>query len=43
MYRFVNICAALSPLEVVSLLNAMYVSFDQHTEEHGVYKVQLCL
>ncbi|OQV13826.1 Soluble guanylate cyclase 88E [Hypsibius exemplaris] len=40
MYQFVNICERLTPLEVVSLLNAMYVSFDSRTEEHNVYKVE---
>ncbi|GAU97739.1 hypothetical protein RvY_08983-2 [Ramazzottius varieornatus] len=40
MYQFVNICESLSPLEVVSLLNAMYVTFDQRTEQHHVYKVE---
>ncbi|XP_055335407.1 soluble guanylate cyclase 88E-like [Paramacrobiotus metropolitanus] len=40
MYQFVNICESLTPLEVVSLLNAMYVSFDRKTEEHNVYKVE---
>ena len=40
MYQFVNICESLSPMEVVSLLNAMYVSFDQRTEVHHVYKAR---
>ena len=32
-------CARLRPMEVVSVLNAMYVAFDHLCEVHHVYKV----
>ena len=32
-------CARLRPMEVVSLLNAMYVAFDHLCEVNHVYKV----
>ncbi|XP_067126780.1 soluble guanylate cyclase 88E-like isoform X2 [Centruroides vittatus] len=37
---FTEICSRISPMEVVSMLNAMYSLFDQLTEKHGVYKVE---
>ena len=36
---FTRICSQISPMEVVSMLNAMYTQFDQLSEEHSVYKV----
>jgi hypothetical protein len=36
---FTTICSCISPMEVVSMLNAMYTCFDQLSERHGVYKV----
>ena len=36
---FTPMCARLRPMEVVSLLNAMYVAFDNLCEVHHVYKV----
>ncbi|CAM1324864.1 Uncharacterised protein g8817 [Pycnogonum litorale] len=37
---FTSICSRISPMEVVSMLNAMYSIFDQLTERHKVYKVE---
>ena len=36
---FIDICAKISPMEVVTMLNAMYTKFDTLTEVHKVYKV----
>ena len=36
---FTEICSRISPMEVVSMLNAMYSIFDRLTELNGVYKV----
>jgi len=36
---FTRICSQISPMEVVSMLNAMYTKFDQLSEQHHVYKV----
>ena len=36
---FTRICSQISPMEVVSMLNAMYTQFDQLSEKHEVYKV----
>ena len=37
---FTPMCSRLRPMEVVCVLNAMYVAFDQLCEKHHVYKVQ---
>nr|XP_045606017.1 soluble guanylate cyclase 88E-like [Procambarus clarkii] len=37
---FTEICSRITPMEVVSMLNAMYSIFDRLTEEHKVYKVE---
>lgn len=37
---FTRICSQISPMEVVSMLNAMYTQFDQLSEKHEVYKVE---
>lgn len=37
---FTRICSQISPMEVVSMLNAMYTKFDQLSEQHNVYKVE---
>jgi len=37
---FTNICTRISPMDVVSLLNSMYIKFDQLSELYGVYKVE---
>jgi len=36
---FTEICARITPMEVVSMLNAMYSIFDNLTERNRVYKV----
>ena len=38
---FTEICSRISPMEVVSMLNAMYSLFDRLTELNGVYKVRI--
>jgi len=38
---FTNICSQITPMEVVSMLNAMYTKFDYLSERHNVYKVCL--
>uniref|UniRef100_A0A6A7FMP9 guanylate cyclase n=3 Tax=Hirondellea gigas TaxID=1518452 RepID=A0A6A7FMP9_9CRUS len=37
---FTEICARITPMQVVSMLNAMYSIFDNLTEKHSVYKVE---
>lgn len=36
---FTHICSLISPMEVVTMLNNMYTTFDQISEQHNVYKV----
>lgn len=38
---FTEICSRITPMEVVSMLNAMYSIFDTLTERNKVYKVKL--
>ncbi len=40
---FTNICTKISPMEVVTMLNSMYIKFDQLSVQCGVYKVRLKL
>ncbi|KAG8234469.1 hypothetical protein J437_LFUL015111 [Ladona fulva] len=37
---FTEICSRITPMEVVSMLNAMYSIFDKLTERNKVYKVE---
>lgn len=37
---FTEICSRITPMEVVSMLNAMYSIFDTLTERNRVYKVR---
>ncbi|XP_022082934.1 soluble guanylate cyclase 88E-like isoform X2 [Acanthaster planci] len=37
---FTQICSRIEPMQVVSMLNAMYTKFDQLSEAHEVYKVE---
>ncbi|XP_033751645.1 soluble guanylate cyclase 88E-like [Pecten maximus] len=37
---FTAICSQISPMDVVSMLNAMYTKFDNLSELHKVYKVE---
>ncbi|CAF3366353.1 unnamed protein product [Rotaria sp. Silwood1] len=37
---FTSICASLTPMEVVSILNEMYTKFDKFLENHNCYKVE---
>ncbi|XP_014663659.1 PREDICTED: soluble guanylate cyclase 88E-like [Priapulus caudatus] len=37
---FTKICSKITPMEVVSMLNAMYTKFDMLIEMHKVYKVR---
>uniref|UniRef100_A0ABM5G345 guanylate cyclase n=1 Tax=Pogona vitticeps TaxID=103695 RepID=A0ABM5G345_9SAUR len=37
---FTNICAQCEPIQIVLLLNAMYLRFDRLTTVHDVYKVE---
>ena len=36
---FVTICSQVDAMEVVNLVNNMFISFDKLTEQHDVYKV----
>ena len=36
---FTNIAAAVKPIQIVDMLNAMYKKYDDLTTLHGVYKV----
>ncbi|XP_022801702.1 soluble guanylate cyclase 88E-like isoform X2 [Stylophora pistillata] len=38
--NFDNICASVSPMEVVSLVNKMFLNFDKLSEKHDVYKFE---
>lgn len=40
MVTFTNICAMCEPLQIVQMLNSMYLRFDRLTTVHNVYKVQ---
>ncbi|XP_075058041.1 guanylate cyclase soluble subunit beta-2-like [Mixophyes fleayi] len=37
---FTNICAQCEPIQIVSMLNSMYLRFDRLTTVHDVYKVE---
>ncbi|CAF4333507.1 unnamed protein product, partial [Rotaria sordida] len=37
---FTSICASLTPMEVVSILNEIYTKFDKCLENHNCYKVE---
>ncbi|ELT93390.1 hypothetical protein CAPTEDRAFT_91580 [Capitella teleta] len=37
---FTQICSQITPMAVVSMLNAMYTKFDMLSEKHRVYKVE---
>eukprot|EP00066_Takifugu_rubripes_P017518 XP_011606784.1 PREDICTED: guanylate cyclase soluble subunit beta-2-like [Takifugu rubripes] len=37
---FTNICAMCEPLQIVQMLNSMYLRFDRLTTVHNVYKVE---
>ena len=37
---FVTICSQVDAMEVVNLVNNMFISFDKLTEQHDVYKVK---
>ena len=36
---FVTICSQVDAMEVVNLVNSMFIAFDKLTEQHDVYKV----
>lgn len=36
---FTNICAQCEPIQIVLMLNTMYLQFDRLTTVHDVYKV----
>ena len=38
---FTNICAKCRPIDIVNMLNALYIRFDKLTTVHDVYKVNL--
>ncbi|XP_056329093.1 guanylate cyclase soluble subunit beta-2-like [Danio aesculapii] len=37
---FTNICSECEPIQIVSMLNSMYLRFDRLTTVHNVYKVE---
>ncbi|XP_067306821.1 guanylate cyclase soluble subunit beta-2-like [Pseudorasbora parva] len=37
---FTNICSECEPIQIVSMLNSMYLRFDRLTSVHNVYKVE---
>lgn len=37
---FTNICSLCEPIQIVLMLNSMYLRFDRLTTVHNVYKVQ---
>jgi len=38
---FDHICSKVTPMEVVTLVNRMFLTFDKLSEKHEVYKVKL--
>ena len=38
---FANICSFLQPMEVVCLVDKMFVTFDKISEKYNVFKVSL--
>lgn len=40
---FVTICSQVDAMEVVNLVNNMFISFDKLTEQHDVYKVNVII
>lgn len=38
---FTNICSQCEPIQIVRMLNSMYLGFDRLTTVHNVYKVHL--
>ena len=39
-HRYTSISSELTPLQVVSLLNDLFSSFDELTQKNNVYKVR---
>lgn len=39
MVTFTNICSLCEPIQIVLMLNSMYLRFDRLTTVHNVYKV----
>lgn len=37
---FDHICSKVTPMEVVTLVNGMFLTFDKLSEKHDVYKVK---
>jgi len=37
---FTNMCSQLNAIEVMGMLNKMFVRFDKLTKEHGLFKVE---
>ena len=37
---FDHICSKVTPMEVVTLVNRMFLTFDKLSEKHDVYKVK---
>uniref|UniRef100_A0A668U4H1 guanylate cyclase n=1 Tax=Oreochromis aureus TaxID=47969 RepID=A0A668U4H1_OREAU len=40
LVTFTNICAMCEPIQIVHMLNSMYLQFDRLTTVHNVYKVE---
>ena len=38
---FVAICSQVDAMEIVNLVNSMFIAFDKLTELHDVYKVMV--
>lgn len=38
---FTNICSLCEPIQIVLMLNSMYLGFDRLTTVHNVYKVHI--
>ena len=40
MDGFVNICARVTAMDAVNLVNTMFITYDNLTEKHDIYKVR---
>ena len=37
---FTSMCGEMKPIQIMKMLNELYIQFDKLVEKHGVYKVE---